>query len=77
MQTKLGFETLSKSFADGSDIELQNILFGLRADFFINPKATVFIGIDNKIYPGSYGKIELDSVPLYLVSVDSGFRWSF
>ena len=77
MQVKLGYEILNKTFTDGSDIELRDVLFGLRADVFINSKASVFIGIDSKIYPGSYGDIELGSVPLYLVTVDSGFRWVF
>ena len=77
IQTKLGYEILNKTFSDGSDIELRNILLGLQADFFINARASVFIGLDNKIYPGSYGDIELGSVPLYLVTVNSGFSWSF
>ncbi len=77
MQTRLGYEILTKTFSGGTDIELRNILFGLQADFFITSRASVYIGLDNKIYPGSYGDIELESVPLYLVTVDSGFRWAF
>ena len=77
IQTKLGYEILSKTFLIGEDIEIRNILFGLQADLFLGPKAKVFIGLDNKIYPGTYGDIKLKDVPLYLVSFNSGFSWSF
>ncbi|MDC7235562.1 MAG: hypothetical protein PQJ58_20225 [Spirochaetales bacterium] len=76
IETKLGYEILNRTFQDSSDVELKNILFGLRSDFYINPKATVFIGFDNKIYPVSSGSIELSDVPFYQITVVSGFKWS-
>lgn len=76
IETKIGYEILNRTFQDSSTIELRNILFGLRSDFYINPSASVFIGLDNKIYPLSKGTIELNNVPMYQITVESGFRWS-
>jgi hypothetical protein len=76
IETKFGYEILNRTFQDTGDIELRNVLLGLRSDFYINPHASVFIGIDNKIYPVSKGSIALTNVPLYQITVVSGFRWS-
>lgn len=76
IETKMGYEILNRTFQDTSDIELRNVLFGLRTDFFVKPGVSVFIGLDNKIYPVSRGSIELSDVPLYQVTVESGFSWS-
>jgi len=76
LQTKLGYEILNKTFQDSMDIEIRNILLGLQVDFYINSNSSVFLGFDNKIYPISYGQIELQEVPVYLVTVQSGFKWS-
>jgi len=51
-------------------------LFGLRSDFYIKPGVSVYMGIDNKLFPTSSGSIELADVPFYQVSVESGFIWS-
>ncbi|QEN07508.1 hypothetical protein EXM22_05705 [Oceanispirochaeta crateris] len=74
--TKMGYEILSRDFDNGNDIEIRNILLGIQTDFYINSSAAVFIGMDNKIYPGSYGSIDLGDIPTYLITVMSGFKWS-
>lgn len=76
IETKIGYEILNRTFQDSGDIELRNVLLGLRSDFFINPRASVFLGLDNKIIPASKGSIVLTDVPLYQITVISGFRWS-
>ncbi|MDA3955790.1 hypothetical protein [Oceanispirochaeta sp.] len=76
VKTKMGYEIINRTFSDSSTIEIKNILFGIQTDFYINSSATVFLGLDNKIYPSSYGSIELNDVPTYLITVISGFKWN-
>lgn len=77
VETKIGYEILNRTFTSGEDIEIKNILLGLRGDFFVGSGSSFFIGIDNKIYPLSSGTIELSDVPSYLITVESGFTWRF
>ncbi len=78
IETKIGYEILNRTFSvSETDIEIKNILLGLRGDFFVGTGSSFFIGIDNKIYPVSSGSIVLADVPGYLVTVESGFTWRF
>lgn len=72
IQSKLGYEKQDQILADGSSFEIKNILMGLRFDFFING-STVYLGLDNRIYPITSGSVELSDIPGYLFTFSTGF----
>jgi len=72
IQSKLGYEKQDLILAGETSIEIKNILMGLRFDFSING-STVYLGLDNRLYPVSSGSLELKDVPGYLFTFSTGF----
>ncbi len=75
VKTKMGYEILNQSFSTTENIELKSIILGLNLDFGLSGNSSVYISMDNMIYPISSGSMELSEVPGYLYTFETGFKW--
>ena len=76
VQSKLGYEIQNQMAGENNYAEIKNILLGLQLDFKINGNASVFTGLDNRIFPISTGSHKLTGIPGYFFTFTTGLKLS-
>ena len=75
IKTKMGYEIHEQVLDTSEKIQLKTVIFGINFDFGLSGNSSVYISIDNMIYPITSGDLELAKVPEYLYTFETGFRW--
>ena len=75
VQSKMGYEILNQILSETNSVKLESIIFGIQLDFNITGNSSVFISLDNMVYPTSSGSQELEEIPGYLYTFKTGFKW--
>ena len=75
IKTTMGYEIQKQILETSEELQLKSIIFGLNFDFGLSGNSSVFVSIDNILYPITSGDLELSGVPEYLYTFKTGFRW--